>query len=163
MTYEYSIEARPTYYSGQLMRSKLETSYAALMDGLGISWEYEPHIFRTDLGGYVPDFRVNGSSYLEIKPGNRDVLDIDRRWLLVPGRFYVFYGSDDNYQGGVEYVDGRIVGRAEFYVCPWCDDAGIASAPEYVCGPGYHGYPDTHRITEVERGYVLDRMSALLA
>lgn len=67
------IEARPTWYRGTLMRSRLEASAAGLLDELGMPWAYEPCCFASGLDQYLPDFELfpGGPSpkvFLEIKP-----------------------------------------------------------------------------------------------
>lgn len=67
--------ARPTTYCGVQMRSRLEASFAAGLDKLGVQWEYEPQCFADETGQYLPDFRLTfqGSEgpwtcYVEVKP-----------------------------------------------------------------------------------------------
>lgn len=55
--------AIPTKYDGIQFRSRTEAKWAAFMDLLGWSWEYEP----LDFDGYIPDFLVNGDFWLEVK------------------------------------------------------------------------------------------------
>ena len=50
--------ARPTVYRGVKMRSRTEARYAAALDDLGVSWEYEPCCFADGRVQYLPDFRV---------------------------------------------------------------------------------------------------------
>lgn len=67
-----SIPARPTIYRGVQMRSRLEASWAAHFDELGLVWTYEPVAFGGRGGQYLPDFLLehpNGDrAYAEIKP-----------------------------------------------------------------------------------------------
>jgi hypothetical protein len=68
--------ARPTLYSGVQMRSRLEASFAAHLDELGFSWEYEPICFASRKGQWLPDFKCVGvdilgerrTCYFEVKP-----------------------------------------------------------------------------------------------
>lgn len=58
------------------MRSTWEVKYAKWLDSQKISWQYEPHSFKTSLGYYLPDFYVPvWCSYVEIKgydpPGSK--------------------------------------------------------------------------------------------
>jgi hypothetical protein len=53
-----TIKARPTTYKGIRMRSRLEASFAAYLDGLGAYWEYEPECFAAANGQWLPDFGV---------------------------------------------------------------------------------------------------------
>lgn len=63
--------AIPTMYAGIQFRSRLEATWAAMFDNLGIRWEYEP----VDLDGYIPDFVIAGQS----KPDGYSELDAAHR------------------------------------------------------------------------------------
>jgi len=69
-----TLKPRQTYYKGTRMRSRLEALYAANIDNLGATWEYEPECFANERGQYLPDFIVHWSSnpldweYVEVKP-----------------------------------------------------------------------------------------------
>lgn len=55
-------------YRGYPMRSHSETRWAAMMDFLGISWLYEPKVYRTNSGGYLPDFYLpDAGIFIEVK------------------------------------------------------------------------------------------------
>jgi len=54
----------PTKYAGIEFRSRTEARWAALYDLLGWSWTYEP----LDYNGWIPDFLINDSLLVEIKP-----------------------------------------------------------------------------------------------
>jgi hypothetical protein len=69
--------ARPTLYAGVRMRSRLEASFAAHLDSLGFSWEYEPECFASTAGQWLPDFKCisvdvgpgpTQACYFEVKP-----------------------------------------------------------------------------------------------
>lgn len=68
--------ARPTVYNGIQMRSRLEARYAAWLDGVGATWEYEPQCFASGSRQYLPDFLIRDvhvigrgrSVYVEVKP-----------------------------------------------------------------------------------------------
>lgn len=70
--------ARPTVYNGVRMRSRLEAAWAEQFDAFGWPWKYEPQVFASELGQYLPDFRVQVGKdypvYVEVKPHtyNRD-------------------------------------------------------------------------------------------
>ncbi len=68
MAVDYSgYRVHPTRYRGTMFRSRLEATWAAMFDGLGWRWEYEPF----DLNGWVPDFLLNGNGrdiLVEVKP-----------------------------------------------------------------------------------------------
>ena len=79
------MNAIPTKYAGVQFRSRLEAKWAAFMDLVGWSWEYEPF----DLSGWIPDFFVwphydgrgrDGAGFLvEVKPAfTLDDFDVDR-------------------------------------------------------------------------------------
>jgi hypothetical protein len=61
-----SLHAIPTNYRGINFRSRLEAKYAAMFDQLRWRWDYEP----IDLGGWIPDFAIQGviPILVEIKP-----------------------------------------------------------------------------------------------
>ena len=70
---------RPTIYKGIQMRSRLEAGFAAWLDRVNLSWEYEPHALANEHGQYLPDFLVRdcltfvdsnewGDVYIELKP-----------------------------------------------------------------------------------------------
>lgn len=58
------IKAIPTLYAGVQFRSRLEARWAAFFDLCGLQWEYEPEDFH----GYIPDFKLFDSLYVEVKP-----------------------------------------------------------------------------------------------
>lgn len=69
--------ARPTTYRGIPMRSRLEATFAAMLDdeegqGVVAEWSYEPRAFAGHGGQYLPDFLViaksGGTVYIEVKP-----------------------------------------------------------------------------------------------
>ena len=62
------IEAKPCYHQGYMMRSQIERTVARMMDSLGIRWLYEPEVYQTDAGGYLPDFKVIAADvFIEVK------------------------------------------------------------------------------------------------
>lgn len=55
-------------HNGYPMRSHSETRWASMMDCMGIRWLYEPRLFKTSLGMYLPDFYLpDMGAYLEVK------------------------------------------------------------------------------------------------
>lgn len=55
-------------YNGYAMRSHSETRWAAMMDHCGIRWLYEPKVYQTREGGYLPDFYLpDAGCFLEVK------------------------------------------------------------------------------------------------
>lgn len=63
------VEAQPTVYGGTTFRSALEASWAASLDNLGITWEYEPEMVTLPSGTrYLPDFHLPEiGTWLEVK------------------------------------------------------------------------------------------------
>jgi hypothetical protein len=60
-------------YGGHLMRSLAEVGIATLLDVFQIPWSYEPLVYQTRAGRYVPDFRINEvidnlPNFIEVKP-----------------------------------------------------------------------------------------------
>lgn len=67
-----TIEALPTVYRDTQFRSLLEACWAATLDSLRITWEYEPETFTLPSGArYLPDFHLTEIGvWLEVKgPG----------------------------------------------------------------------------------------------
>lgn len=64
-----AVEALPTVYRGTVFRSALEASWAATLDSLGLTWEYEPETVTLPSGTrYIPDFRLPQIGvWLEVK------------------------------------------------------------------------------------------------
>jgi hypothetical protein len=60
------MQAIETEYMGYLFRSRNEARWAALFQGLGWNWNYEPF----DADGYIPDFVISGARpiLVEVKP-----------------------------------------------------------------------------------------------
>lgn len=71
----YLAPGRRTSYAGILMRSRLEASFAAHLDELGMEWTYEPHCYASIEGQYLPDFQIEKDGltlFYEIKPPTAD-------------------------------------------------------------------------------------------
>jgi hypothetical protein len=66
---DMTIEALPTWYAGITFRSRLEADWAATLDSLGITWEYEPATIALPSGAtYIPDFRLPElGTWIEVK------------------------------------------------------------------------------------------------
>ncbi|MDX3354727.1 hypothetical protein PV703_15715 [Streptomyces sp. ME01-24h] len=66
---DMTIEALPTVYRGTTFRSALEASWAATLDSLGITWEYEPETITLPSGTrYIPDFHCPEiGTWIEVK------------------------------------------------------------------------------------------------
>lgn len=64
-------------YRGYAMRSHSETRWASMMDYLGIRWLYEPKTYRTENGGYLPDFYLpDARCFLEVKGPEPSKLEV---------------------------------------------------------------------------------------
>ena len=61
---QYDMAAHRTFYNGTWFRSRLEAKWAAFFDICNWRWEYEP----IDLKGWVPDFTLEQTLLVEIKP-----------------------------------------------------------------------------------------------
>lgn len=59
-----TIKAIPTEFEGVVFRSRLEARWAAAFTELGWHWNYEPF----DLDGWIPDFHLEGTILVEVKP-----------------------------------------------------------------------------------------------
>lgn len=58
-----------TRYRGYRMRSRLEARWATFYDALGLGWVYEPEGYILEDGAwYLPDFKIEGIGWIEIKP-----------------------------------------------------------------------------------------------
>ena len=63
------IAAKPTFYRGQWLKSRLEARWAVAMDFLHVRWEYERRWFKLPCGKYSPDFYIpDARVWIEIKP-----------------------------------------------------------------------------------------------
>ena len=69
MAVAYDIKAIPTVYGARQFRSRLEAKWASFFDSCTWPFEYEPF----DLGGWSPDFLLNGDTkvLVEVKPITR--------------------------------------------------------------------------------------------
>lgn len=76
-----------TEYRGYRFRSRLEARWAVYFDTMEYTWEYEPEGFHLKSGDYLPDFRIDGESWWEVKPAmpggqaSRGFRDLDPRWV----------------------------------------------------------------------------------
>lgn len=62
------MKSRPCHYRGYLMRSQSERIAARMLDSLGITWLYEPAVYSTDAGRYLPDFVLPmAEAFIEVK------------------------------------------------------------------------------------------------
>ena len=65
------MKAKITEYKGTHFRSRLEVKWCKFFEYLGVTFEYEPKLEKTRLGGYVPDFYFKSlRTWIEIKGTN---------------------------------------------------------------------------------------------
>lgn len=87
-----NLTPRPTIYKGVAMRSRHEATFAAYLDALNLTWEYEPCAFGSEVGQYLPDFRVTTRSgatwYVETK--GPEIIDPE----LLQRRMEIIWASD---------------------------------------------------------------------
>jgi hypothetical protein len=70
------ITPRRRWYRGVHFRSTLEADWAATLDSLGITWQYEPEAYQTPEGVYSPDFWIPAQKvWLEVKGPHGDRTD----------------------------------------------------------------------------------------
>lgn len=53
-------------YNGIGMRSSWEVVVAKWLDDMNVGWKYECDYFETSVGYYVPDFKLENGSYIEV-------------------------------------------------------------------------------------------------
>ena len=74
------MKAKITEYKGTHFRSRLEVKWCKFFEHLGVTFEYEPELERTSIGGYVPDFYFKSlKTWVEIKgtkPTNEELTKI---------------------------------------------------------------------------------------
>lgn len=135
-------KAIPTTYNGINFRSRVEARWAAFMDELGWTYEYEPQ----DFDGYIPDFFVNGQFWLEVKAGlTLDDLQIEvpkvRRALKGDGHRAIIVGnvidslSDDHAFGIVAIGENDLIAfrdEGDFWVSTTGGNAVWGECP--LCG-----------------------------
>jgi hypothetical protein len=72
--------ARPTFYRGAQMRSRLEATVAEWLDAQGLVWKYEGPAYGNQDGQYLPDFQISGlliegvphALYFDVKPPGKE-------------------------------------------------------------------------------------------
>lgn len=70
-------------YKGYEMRSLAERRWARLFDVFGMHWVYEPKVYQTDAGGYLPDFYFPlAGVFAEVKGPNPTADEIDKAEAL---------------------------------------------------------------------------------
>jgi hypothetical protein len=69
-----AIKPIETRWNGYRFRSRLEARWAVFFERLGLRWEYEPEGFVLPSGRYyLPDFKIHGIGWFEIKP----IIEVD--------------------------------------------------------------------------------------
>ena len=63
-------KAIPQEHDGIHYRSRTEARWGEFWTLAGVPFEYEPEGYDLDSDWYVPDFRINGTVFVEVKPGN---------------------------------------------------------------------------------------------
>lgn len=76
------IKAIETSYKGYRFRSRLEARWAVFFDALGCGWQYEPEGFELNAGRYLPDFKVEGYGWFEVKGDRCAISEYDWARLL---------------------------------------------------------------------------------
>lgn len=105
-------------YKGVVFRSRLEARWAAVFDHYSILWAYEPDVFETPAGPYLPDFLLPDlNTYVEVKPGPCEfnyralravVQQTSKHFLILDSsiircREYAFMFNDGDERSGSEY------------------------------------------------------------
>lgn len=135
-------KGRPTLYKGIRMRSRLEAAYAAYLDRLQVSWEYEPECFASARGQWLPDFSFVGAPgrYIEVKPP--ELLDFrphetaDERYARIDtilGRMAIAWESQPEARVELVFFDYE---RSE----PHATIAAMRRSPWFVLVPNSGAY-----------------------
>jgi len=94
----HTFKSKPVTMFGCKFRSQLEARWAMVFTELGVPWQYEPRPFRTEQGGYLPDFLVGKVRpfWLEIKgpePTQRDYVRAAHVARVTGQKFRFLVGS----------------------------------------------------------------------
>ena len=88
------LEAKECFFNGYPMRSLAERSWALMLDRLGVRFQYEPAVFRTERhGGYLPDFYIPAAdAFFEVKGLHPTQVEIEKAEDLMrsTGKLVVF-------------------------------------------------------------------------
>lgn len=74
---EGQIKAIETKYKGYRFRSRLEARWAVFFENVGAEWEYETEGFDLEGLYYLPDFKVDGGFWYEVKGSGGGLSDTD--------------------------------------------------------------------------------------
>lgn len=152
----------PTWYAGNLFRSRLEARWAAFFDLLGWEWVYEP----LDLDGYIPDFVLTnfkrGQLLVEVKPRitNAAMRRIEESgWAedaLVVGAYPVISGEG--------YDCGAYVGQLSQRSAPdpdtdadWCWGEGLLGCADFDDDKDHVFCPNGFGLGHATAGYACYR------
>lgn len=136
------LRAIDTEYKGYLFRSRLEARWAVFFDAMQAVWQYESEGYELGDGlRYLPDFVVNGNTFVEIKPrsylahidANDETFryDWDRWWRLVQQSqrpLYVCHGAPGD---GLDDTQRPFEG---FCLDPWVLESSDGMAYGFVFG-----------------------------
>ncbi len=94
----HTFKSKPVTMFGCKFRSQLEARWAMVFTELDVPWQYEPRTFRTEQGGYLPDFLVGKVRpfWLEIKgpePTQRDYVRAAHVARVTEQKFRFLVGS----------------------------------------------------------------------
>lgn len=132
-----------TRYGGCRFRSRTEARWAVFFDALGVPWEYEPEAYPTSLGNYLPDFRLRGGPFAEVKPDSDD-----RTWLPKVEAFAKEHRQE------VVLLVGQPSGQAYDRIRPDGQTDAVAFKSET---PGVFGRLAVERAVQAAKGARFDR------
>ena len=133
-----TIEALPTWYGGTTFRSKLEADWAATLDTLSLTWEYEPETITLPSGTtYIPDFWLPElGTWIEVK--GTGVPRVEKAVELGESRACYCDGRCTCEWPGGQLV---LIGHPPIPYDPWADD----DTPYWVLRRQawrHHGHPN---------------------
>lgn len=117
------VKAKPVFMYGCRFRSQLEARWAMVFTDVGVRWEYEPQVFRTEEGGYLPDFRIGVQKpwWLEIKGPEPIERDYVRAAHVIgqTGQKFRFLVGDLPGAGTGGYLQTRIMVASKWHPAEW--------------------------------------------
>lgn len=144
---------RPTLYKGIEMRSRLEAKWAAYMDSLDLTWQYEACCYADQTRQYLPDFTILAPGtqrdhtelkicHLEIKPYLRDDSQLLREqmeviWESNPDDILLISVGEPNSHTFTP-VSGAFWERCQQWQRGWLSERNIdeTAAMWEICPPG---------------------------